>query len=205
MLHRRSLVGRLLRDRPAPLLAVAGLGSAAWDLAASGDDARNFHFIGAMGQAAPFALGLAVARPERRVVLFTGDGEMLMGLGALATIANRAPGNLAILVLDNESYEETGGQATATAGTTDLEAVARACGIRTTRTITVEAEIAALRDLLCEAPGPVLAVAKVFAEALPLVFPPSFDGVTAFNRFRATAVEAEGSGSATDPRLRGRG
>jgi thiamine pyrophosphate-dependent acetolactate synthase large subunit-like protein len=194
MLHRRPLVSSLLERRPDHLLAVAGLGSAAWDLAASGDDPRDFHFIGAMGQAAPFGFGLAMARPDKRVVLFTGDGELLMGLGALATIANHAPQNLAVVVLDNESYEETGGQASATAGRTDLEAVARACGIKTTRTVTRSGEIAALRDLVFRASGPVFAVAKVVAEALPLVFPPSFDGVSAINRFHAAAVAERGGG-----------
>ena len=111
MIHRRPLVKALLEDRPENLLAVSSLGSATWDLTAAGEDARNFRFIGAMGQAGPFALGLAMAQPEKRVVLFTGDGELLMGLGVLATIANQAPKNLAIVVLDNEAYVETGSPA----------------------------------------------------------------------------------------------
>jgi thiamine pyrophosphate-dependent acetolactate synthase large subunit-like protein len=184
MLKRRPLVKSLLEHRPENLLAVSGLGSSTWDLTASGDDARNFCFIGAMGQAAPFALGLAMSQPGKRVVLFTGDGELLMGLGALATIANQAPANLAIAVMDNESYVETGGQPTATSGPTDLEAVARGCGIATTATVTREDEAEKLRDLLLNAPGPVLVNVKVDPEALPLVFPHTFDGATAINRFR---------------------
>ncbi len=187
-LHRRAVVAALLAQRPERLVAVSSLGNPTWDLAATGDDARNFHFIGAMGQAAPFALGLAMAQPERRVLLLAGDGETLMGLGALATIANQAPANLAIVVLDNESYVETGSQPTATAGRTDLEAVARGCGIATTRTVTREDELAALRELVLDAPGPVLALVKIVAEALPLVFPHSFDGATAINRFRGAMV-----------------
>lgn len=187
-LRRRPLVKRLLEGRPEHLLAIAGLGSAAWDLAASGDSDANFHFIGAMGQAGPFALGLALAQPSKRVVLFTGDGELLMGLGALATIANQSPPNLAVLVLDNESYQETGSQPTATAGPTDLEAVARGCGIATTRAISDDSEIDSVRQELFRAPGPLFINAKVVAEALPLVFPPSFDGVTAINQFRAEAT-----------------
>ena len=135
MLHRRPLVKALLEQRPDNLLAVSSLGSATWDVSAAGDDARDFCFIGAMGQAAPFALGLALAQPDKRVLLFSGDGELLMGLGALATIASQAPANLAIVVLDNEAYVETGSQATATAGGTDLEAVARGCGFKTTCTV----------------------------------------------------------------------
>ena len=124
VLSRRDLVATLLADRPADLLVVSSLGSPTWDVAAAGDDPRDFGFIGAMGQAGPFALGLALAQPERRVMLFAGDGELLMSLGVLATIGSQSPANLAVLALDNESYGETGGQPTATAGRTDLELVA---------------------------------------------------------------------------------
>jgi len=189
MLHRRPLVKMVLEDRPKNLLAVSGLGSSTWDVTASGEDACNFRFIGAMGQAGPFALGLAMAQPEKRVVLFTGDGEMLMGLGVLATIANQAPSNLVILVLDNESYVETGNQPTATAGPTDLEAVARGCGILNTRTIRNDSEVDILMDMVFRATGPAFVNAKVIAETLPLVLPDSFDGVTAINRFRDAAME----------------
>ena len=151
--------------------------------------AKNFRFIGAMGQAGAFALGLAMAQPDKRVVLFTGDGEMLMGLGVLATIANQAPSNLVILVLDNESYVETGNRPTATAGPTDLEAVARGCGILNTCTIRNDSEVHMLMDVVFDAPGPAFVNAKVVAETLPLVLPDSFDGVTAINRFREAAVE----------------
>lgn len=188
MLYRRPLVKALLEQRPPHLLAVSSLGSSTWDLTAAGDDARNFCFIGAMGQAGPFALGLAMAQPERRVVLFSGDGELLMSLGVLATIANRAPSNLAIVVLDNESYVETGSQPTATAGPTDLEAVARGCGITSTCTITEQSEIEKLRDRVYNAAGPVFANVKIVAEALPLAFPHSFDGATAINRFRSAVL-----------------
>jgi thiamine pyrophosphate-dependent acetolactate synthase large subunit-like protein len=188
MLNRRPTMARLLEGRPDNMLAVSGLGSCTWDLTSTGDDARNFCFIGAMGQAGPFALGLAMAQPHKRVVLFTGDGELLMSLGVLATIANQVPSNLAVVVMDNEAYVETGGQATATAGPTDLEAVAKGCGIAHTRTVREESELDSLRDVLCNAPGPVFVTIKVLAEALPLVFPHSFDGATAINRFRDAAT-----------------
>ena len=184
MLRRRPSIAFLLEDRPIDLLAVSGLGSCTWDLCAIGDDARNFCFIGAMGQAAPFALGLAMAQAERRVVLFTGDGELLMSLGVLATIANRAPENLALVILDNESYVETGAQPTATAGSTDLAAIARGAGFSDARTVTRDSELPALRDALREAQGPLFAVLKVAVEDLPLTLPHSLDGVTAINRFR---------------------
>ncbi len=188
MLKRRALVAALVSDRPANLIAVASLGSPAWDLAASGNDARNFCFIGAMGQSAPFALGLAIAQPDKRVVVLAGDGEILMSLGALATIANRAPSNLAIVVLDNGAYEETGGQASATAGTTDLVAVARGCGIATTFRAEEEADIELLRQLVVTAPGPVFATARIANERPPMAFPSAFDGVTQINRFREAVL-----------------
>ena len=189
MIHRRPAIKYLVDGRPDHLLVVTGLGSCTWDLSAAGDDPRNFCFIGAMGQAGPFALGLAMARPAKRVVLITGDGELLMGLGILATIANRAPPNLAVLVMDNESYIETGGQPTATAGPTDLEAIARGAGIETTCTVREESGLETLRDRMLNAPGPFFANVKVVAETLPPVFPHSFDGATAIGRFRDAALK----------------
>jgi thiamine pyrophosphate-dependent acetolactate synthase large subunit-like protein len=189
VLRRRALLNAVLEGRSADLLVVSSLGSPTWDLAAAGDNARNFGFIGAMGQAVPFALGLALARRSDRVLAVVGDGELLMSLGVLATVANQAPANLAILVLDNEVYGETGGQPTATAGRTDLELVARACGIETSCTARVDGDVKALRALLLEASGPVFASAKVDAEELPLAFPHSFDGATSLNRFRDAVLE----------------
>jgi len=189
MLHRRPTVKFLLENRPDDLLAVSGLGSSTWDLTAAGDDARNFCFIGAMGQAGAFALGLAMAKPDKRIALFTGDGELLMSLGILATIANQSPRNLAILVMDNEAYVETGGQPTATAGATNLEIVAQGCGFSATRTVTETSELQSLREFMVNEPGPAFANLKILKETLPLVFPHSFDGVTAFNRFREAAIE----------------
>ena len=189
MIHRRPAVRYLVENRPDHLLVVTGLGSSTWDLAAAGDDPRNFCFIGAMGQAGPFALGLAMAQPTRRIALITGDGELLMGLGVLATIANRAPRNLAVLVMDNESYIETGGQPTATAGPTDLEVIARGAGFEMTCTVREESELEALRDMMLNAHGPFFANIKIVAEPLPLVFPHSFDGATAINRFRDAVLK----------------
>jgi thiamine pyrophosphate-dependent acetolactate synthase large subunit-like protein len=188
MLHRRDVVNQLLQPRDASLLVVSGLGSPTWDVAASGNDVRNFNFIGTMGQAGPFALGLALAQPNKRVLLITGDGELLMGLGVLATIGSVQPENLAIVVLDNEAYAETGGQPTATHGRTDLAAVAEACGFDHTCTVAREADLADALALVHEPTGPILVVAKVLLEPLPMKFPYSFDGVAAINRFRG-AIE----------------
>jgi len=113
-LQRREVVKTLLADR-GELLVVAGLGSTAWDCTAAGDSALTFPMWGAMGCAAMMGLGLALAQPARRVLVLTGDGEMLMGLGSLATIGVQKPQNLALVVIDNERYGETGMQATHTA------------------------------------------------------------------------------------------
>src|SRR3982750_3994101 len=133
-LPRRDVVKELLRDRK-DLLVVAGLGSTAWDITAAGDSPLSFPMWGAMGQAAMLGLGLALAQLERRVLVITGDGEMLMGLGSLATIGVQKPANLTVVVIDNERYGETGMQATHTAHGVDLAGVARACGFKTTTTI----------------------------------------------------------------------
>lgn len=147
LLDRRRVVSELLRDR-GELVVVCGLGSATWDVAAAGDNARNFYSWGAMGGAAMIGLGLALARPEETVAVITGDGEMLMGLGALATIGARQPANLSIVVLDNRHFGETGMQASHTALGTELCAVARACAIPHIMEVSSMEEVAAIRDAL---------------------------------------------------------
>src|SRR5437773_6250485 len=127
-LDRREAMQALLDGR-GDLLLVTGLGSTTWDAAAIGDDDCNFYLWGAMGAAAMLGLGLAIARPDRPVLVVTGDGEMLMGLGALATVGVQRPPNLAIAVFDNGHYGETGMQASHTDGGVSLCGVARSCGI----------------------------------------------------------------------------
>jgi thiamine pyrophosphate-dependent acetolactate synthase large subunit-like protein len=108
---------------------VGGIGNTNFDLFAAGHRPQNFYMLGSMGLAFPIALGVALAQPQRRVVGIEGDGSLLMNLGCLATIATVAPPNLTLLVMDNASYQITGGQPTASAASTDLVAVARAAGI----------------------------------------------------------------------------
>jgi len=127
MLDRRAAIGALLADRR-DLLVVAGLGSTTYDLASLGDDDRNFYLWGAMGGAAMIGLGLALAKPNLRVVVVTGDGEMLMGMGSLATIGVQKPKNLAVVMFDNGHYGETGMQASHTQGGVDLVSVANVLG-----------------------------------------------------------------------------
>ena len=181
-LHRREVVGQLLKDRK-NLLVVAGLGSTAWDITAAGDSPLSFPTWGAMGQAAMIGLGLALAQPRRRVLVVTGDGEMLMGLGALATIGVQRPANLAIAVIDNERYGETGMQATHTAAGVDLAGVARACGIRSSEVVSSMQRVLQLKKPIHEKTGPHFFQIKVTAQKLPLVLPPH-DGVLLKERFR---------------------
>jgi thiamine pyrophosphate-dependent acetolactate synthase large subunit-like protein len=175
-------VARLLGDRGS-LLVVAGLGAPAWDCTAAGDHPLTFPLWGGMGAAAMIGLGLATAQPARRVLVITGDGEMLMGIGSLATIGVQAPRNLAIVVLDNERYGETGMQATATAHGVDLAAIAAACRFRQSALVRTEAELAAALAPIRTAPGPLLHQVKVRADKLPLVLPPR-EGAHLKNRFR---------------------
>ncbi|MCB0015638.1 MAG: hypothetical protein KDE34_27170, partial [Anaerolineales bacterium] len=122
-IKRREAVKTLLANR-GDLVVVAGLGAPAWDVAAAGDHELNFPLWGAMGGAAMLGLGLALAQPRRNIVVITGDGEQLMGLGALATIGAQRPPNLRLIIIDNEHYGETGQQQTHTAMGVDLAAVA---------------------------------------------------------------------------------
>lgn len=184
-LRRRDLVQRLLARR-GEALVVTGLGAPSWDVAAAGDDARNFYLWGAMGAAAMVGLGLALAQPKRRVLVVTGDGEMLMGMSSLATVAAQKPANLAILVLDNRSFGETGQQPSLTAAGADLVGVARACGIATCLRLRSMAEVDAAAPALLEAPGPVFALAEVALEKIALALP-ARDGDYLRHRFR-TAV-----------------
>jgi thiamine pyrophosphate-dependent acetolactate synthase large subunit-like protein len=186
LLHRRDVVNELLRER-GDLLVIAGLGAPNWDVSAAGDHPNNFPLWGAMGAASMMGLGLALAQPKRKVLVITGDGEMLMSLGALATIAVEAPANLAIAVLDNERFGETGMQKTHTANGVDLAAMAAAAGIRTSRVVRTNAEVTQIRDLAHEARGPVFAQIKINPEALPFVLPPA-DGGILTTRFRRSVL-----------------
>jgi thiamine pyrophosphate-dependent acetolactate synthase large subunit-like protein len=181
-LRRREVVKKLLSQR-GEMLVVAGLGASAWDITAAGDEPLNFPMWGAMGGAVSLGLGLALAQPSRRVLVVTGDGEMLMGLGSLATVAIQSPPNLSIIVLDNECYGETGKQATHTAGNVDLEAVASATGIPVCGTIHDNPNLESALPQIRNGKGPLFFNIKIRAEDLPLVTPPK-DGIFLKNRFR---------------------
>jgi thiamine pyrophosphate-dependent acetolactate synthase large subunit-like protein len=181
-LNRRDVVSTLLEGRHG-LLVVAGLGSAAWDCAAAGDHALTFPMWGAMGSACMVGMGLALAQPGRRILVVTGDGEMLMGLGSLATVAAQRPSNLAIVVLDNERYGETGMQKTHTAYGVDLAGVAAACGFAQARRISTAGEIVPMRTAVLQERGPLFFQVKVAAGDVPPSLPPR-DGAYLKQRFR---------------------
>ena len=185
-LERRAAMATLLAGRSHDLLVVPGLGSTAWDLAAAGDNDRNFYLWGAMGGAAMIGLGLALAQPERRVAVITGDGEMLMGLGSLATIGIQRPGNLAIIVFDNGVYGETGMQPSHTQSGVDLLKVAGACGIDLCLDVR---DASGLTDLALRLKGlrPTLFARVLIEAAEPPRVLPLRDGVALKQRFR-TAI-----------------
>ena len=182
VLERRDAVAAILRPR-GDALVVSGLGSPTWDVAAAGDSPLNFYMWGAMGGAAMVGLGLALAQPRRRVVVITGDGELLMGLGSLATIGVDCTPNLSIVVLDNEHYGETGMQASHTARGIDLAGIAAAARFPSTTTIYTSAELDAWVPTVYGAPGPVLGVVKVRATQ-PALQVPIREGTLIKARFR---------------------
>ena len=183
-LPRRAVVATLLKHRGKSLV-VTGLGSPSYDVHAAGDRDDNYYLWGAMGGAALVGLGLAQAQPQQPVLVITGDGEQLMALGGLATIAIARPRNLTIVVIDNHHYGETGMQASHTGHGIDLARIAASCGFATTATAHSMADV----EKLAKAPGalgdgPRLFVVKVAAENMPRSLP-ARDAVFIKNRFRA--------------------
>ena len=183
LLDRRQVVATLLAERKGAI-AIGGLGASTYDIAAAGDHDRNFYLWGAMGGAVMIGLGLALAQPKLPVVVITGDGEMLMGMGSLATVGLQKPKNLSIVVLDNESYGETGGQVSHTAATADLVGIARACGISDSRALSTLGEIEAFAKGMQDiSTGPRFANVKIDKANLERVLS-NRDGGFILNRLR---------------------
>jgi thiamine pyrophosphate-dependent acetolactate synthase large subunit-like protein len=182
-LERRAAVATLLEGR-GPLLVVTGLGSPSYDVFAAGDHDANFYLWGAMGSAALVGLGLALAQPGRPVAVVTGDGEQLMGLGGLATIAVRKPGNLSVVVLDNGHFGETGMQASHTGLGLDLHLVAAAAGFPQSVELVTLDQVKAFRPVLQRLEGgPRFATLRIAASHPPRALP-ARDGTHLKNRFR---------------------
>jgi len=189
LLRRREVVSQLLEDR-GDMMVVAGLGAPAWDITAAGDHELNFPMWGAMGGAAMMGLGLALAQPKKKVLVITGDGEMLMGLGSLATIAVQKPRNLYIVVLDNEHYGETGMQETHTGHGVNLAGMAKAAGFPHSLNIATQSGVARLKSTIRSGAGPLFAQVKIDAQKLPFLLPPR-DATDIKNRFRIVVLGPE--------------
>ncbi len=183
-MDRRALVARLLENR-GDLLVIASIGSPTYDVAACGDHALNFYIWSGLGSTPVAGLGLALARPDRRVAVFTGDGDVLMALGSLATIGVKQPKNLAIVCLDNGHYSASGMQPSATKAGVDLAAAAAACRLRV-ETVSDLSRADELRTLLHSGQGPIFIHARVDADDQKRVVP-SRDGIAIKRRFMLAA------------------
>ena len=187
MLDRREFVGRLLKDR-GDLMVLTGLGTATFDVAAYGDNPLNFYIWSAMGCTSMVGLGLAMARPDRRVAVITGDGDVLMALGSLATIGAKQPANLSIICLDNAHYAATGMQPSATAGTTDLAVVAKGCGFKSVLTVAGLEDAEKVRERMHAGTGPFFVHARVDTKKQERIIP-TRDGYGMKYRFMEASVQ----------------
>lgn len=181
-IDRREFVAKLIAQLPDALI-VTGLGSAAYDVFAAGDRPENFYLWGAMGGSTSLALGLALAQPDKSVVVITGDGEQLMGIGSLATIGAKQPANLTIVVLNNGHFGETGMQQSHCSLGTDLVAVAKGCSIEDAFHVGDVADTAKIAERAKARAGAVFAQVAITAAEPPRALPPR-DGVYVKNRFR---------------------
>ena len=183
-LNRREVVKALLQER-GDLLVVTGLGSPSYDVMAAGDHDNNYYLWAAMGSAATVGLGIASAQPGRKVLVVTGDGEMLMGMGALATIAVQRPKNLSIVVLDNGHYGETGMQQSHAGKGIQLDKMAQACGFDWSSQVEDMNAVSELRQRIHQVESLNFATIKIDSKSYPRMLPPR-DGVFIKNRFRAS-------------------
>jgi len=180
---RREFVARLMKALPEATLVVTGLGSATYDVFAAGDRDRNYYLWGAMGGSTSLALGLALAQPDKPVVVVTGDGEQLMGIGTLATIGAKQPRNLTVIVLDNGRFGETGMQLSHTSLGTDLVAVAKGCAIEDAFAVATADRSAELAARIARREGPTFVRVLIEPKEAPRALPPR-DGAFIKNRFR---------------------
>ena len=170
-LNRFDLTKRLVAKLKNDEAVVAGIGNTHWDLFGAGHRPQNFYMLGSMGLACPIALGVALAQPERGVVALEGDGSILMSLGCLATIGKVAPRNLTIIIWDNGVYQITGKQPTATAGSTDIVAVAKGAGISNCQWVRDEDHFEQLISRRFSDDGPLFLAAKIDDKPGPIQTP----------------------------------
>jgi thiamine pyrophosphate-dependent acetolactate synthase large subunit-like protein len=161
VMSRFELTKRLVEKLPGEEAVIGGIGNTNFDLWYAGRRPQNFYMLGSMGLACPIALGVALAQPARRVIALEGDGSLLMQLGSLTTIAMLAPKNLIVVVMDNQSYQITGGQPTATAAGADLVTIARGAGIAQSLWAADEDMFEALVEMALKQDGPWLIAARI--------------------------------------------
>ncbi|MEA2090653.1 MAG: sulfopyruvate decarboxylase subunit beta [Thermoproteota archaeon] len=159
-MRRIEAVEHIVKALPYKTLVVSNLGYPSRELHHVHDRPRNFYMLGSMGLASSIGLGLALARKEKTVVL-DGDGSILMNLGSLVTIANQKPGNLILVVLDNQCYGTTGGQPSYASGVTNIEALAKAAGITKTKTVRIKKRLVETLENTIRTEGPFVIVVKV--------------------------------------------
>lgn len=185
-LDRREVLPRLFPDQD-DFLFISGLAGSARDSAALTDDGANlFTMAGTMGAATSMGLGVAMSAPERRIAVITGDGELLMNIGSLATVATIGPSNLSIVCIDNGCHGETGGQSGHTSSRTDLELMAKGAGIVSTMTVATEGDLADAARFLAEAPGPRFIQVRVM-DGPPSAYKRNMDPAECRIRFRNAA------------------
>ena len=181
-LNRRLVISELLKERKNSLV-VNGLGGTCWDVASLGDNDLNFYVWGGMGNACMIGLGLALSQPDKKVIVITGDGEMLMGIGSLATIALKQPKNLSIVVFDNELYGETGNQKTHTAYCTNLSKIAIGSGIINSSIILTQEDLLSLSSEIHQIKNLSFSVIKIAQDQEEIVLPIR-EGAFIKSRFR---------------------
>jgi thiamine pyrophosphate-dependent acetolactate synthase large subunit-like protein len=164
VLNRADLTKRLVAKLAHEEAVIAGIGNTNFDLYAAGHRPQNFYMLGSMGLACPIAFGVALAQPQRGVIALEGDGSILMALGCLATIGMVAPRNLTLIIMDNGIYQITGKQATATATTADIVAIARGAGISNSCWVRNDTHFDELISRPFNREGPVLLAAKIDAQ-----------------------------------------
>ena len=182
LLDRRHVVKKIVNHRKNAKI-ITGLGSPTYDVFDAGDSHSNFYLWGGMGGTAMIGLGLAVSIPDTPVIVITGDGEQLMGLGSLASIGVQKPNNLAIIVLDNGHFGETGMQKSHTSYGIDLCKIAEASQFKHSFNIASNNDLNNFIDILPPVKGPIFANVKIKSQNPPRKLP-ILDGVELKNRFR---------------------
>ena len=185
----RKEVLKILFPSPDSYLFITGLAGSARDTAYLTQDGKNvFTMAGTMGAAIPMGLGVALCAPDKSVIVVSGDGEILMNLGALATVATMAPSNLSIICIDNECHGETGGQPSHTSKLTDLAKIALGAGIPSVISISNKADLIKGKHLLDASPGPTFVIVKVNSAA-PAIFKRNLDPSECRVRFRRKFIK----------------